>query len=150
LPNPAVIKAAAALLSDERARKGIGWIIAAILSPLIVLLALLCSLSAGSGHNASVVELCFNGGTLPPDTPAEYAAYIEDMRSSLGLLDGFIEDINGMTEEEKSLDGTRVKAIFFALYFGADLSVPKDHQMFTDCFVTYDCLLYTSPSPRDS
>lgn len=138
MPNPAVIKAAAALLSDERARKGIGWIIAAILSPIIVLLALLCSLSAGSGHNASVVELCFNGGTLPPDTPAEYAAYIEDMRSSLGLLDGFIEDINGMTEEEKSLDGTRVKAIFFALYFGADLSVPKDHQMFTDCFVTYE------------
>ena len=78
MPNPAVIKAAAALLSDERARKGIGWIIAAILSPLIVLLALLCSLSASSGHNASVVELCFNGGTLPPDTPAEYAAYIED------------------------------------------------------------------------
>ena len=112
MPNPAVIKAAAALLSDERTRKGIGWIIAAILSPLIVLLALLCSLSAGSGHNASVVELCFNGGTLPPDTPAEYAAYIEDMRGSFGLLDGFIEDINGMTEEGKSLDGTRVKAIF--------------------------------------
>ena len=137
MPNPAVIKAAAALLSDGRAREGIGWIIAAILSPLIVLLALLCSLSAGSDHNVSVVELCFNGGTLPLDTPAEYAAYIEDMRSSFNLLDGFIEDINGMTEE-KSLDGTRVKAVFFALYFGADLSVPKDHQMFTDCFVTYE------------
>lgn len=138
LPNPAVIKAAAALLSDERARKGIGWIIAAILSPIIVLLALLCSLSAGSGHNASVVELCFNGGTLPPDTPAEYAAYIEDMRSSFGLLDGFIEDINEMTEEGNSLDGIRVKAVFFALYFGADSSAPKDHQTFTDCFVTYE------------
>lgn len=103
MPNPAVIKAAAALLADERTRKGIGWIIVAVLSPVIVLLALLCSLSAGSGHNASVVELCFNGGTLPPDTPAEYAAYIEDMRSSFGLLDGFIEDINGMTEEGNSL-----------------------------------------------
>lgn len=136
MPNPAVIKAAATLLSDERARKGSGWIIAAVLAPLIVLLALLCSLSAGSGHNASVVELCFNGGALPPDAPAEYAAYIEDMRSSFDLLDGFITEINEMAEEGESLDSIRVKAIFFALYFGADLSVPKDHQLFTDCFVT--------------
>ena len=42
MPNPAVIKAAVALLSDERTRKGIGWIIAAILSPAILLVALLC------------------------------------------------------------------------------------------------------------
>ena len=86
MANPAVIKAAAALLSDERTRKGIGWIVAAILSPLIVLLALLCALSAGSDHNVSVIELCFNGGALPPDTPAEYVAYIEDMRSSFAQL----------------------------------------------------------------
>lgn len=138
MPNPAVIKAAATLLSDERARKGSGCIIAAVLAPLIVLLALLCSLSAGSGHNASVVELCFNGGTLPPDAPAEYAAYIENMRSSFDLLDGFITEINEMTEEGESLDSIRVKAIFFALYFGADLSVPKDHQIFSDCFVAYE------------
>ena len=139
MPNPAIIKAAAALLSDERTRKGIGWIVAAILSPIIVLLALLCSLGSGaSSHNASVVELCFNGGAIPPNAPAEYVACIEDMRGSFTLLDGFIEEINGMTEEGKSLDGIRIKAVFFALYFGADTSVPKDHQLFTDCFVTYE------------
>jgi len=139
LPNPAVIKAAAVLLSDERTRKGIGWIIAAVLAPLIVLLALLISLaSASSGHNTAVVDLCFNGGVPPSNMPAEYAACIKDMQDSFALLDGFIEDINGMTEEGKSLDGIRVKAIFFALYFGADNSVPKDHQIFTDCFVTYE------------
>ena len=121
MANPAVIKAAVALLSDERTRKGIGWIIAAILSPVIVLLALLCSLASGSsGHNAAVVELCFNGGVPPSNMPAEYAACIKDMQDSFSLLDGLIEDINEMTEEGNSLDGIRVKAFFFALYFGAE------------------------------
>ncbi len=137
MPNPAVIKAAAALLSDERTRKGIGWIVVAILSPVIVLIALICSLGSGtSSHNASVVELCFSGGILPPDAPAEYVTYIEDIRSSFALLDSCITTINENAEEEKSLDGTRVKAIFFALYFGADS--PGDAQSFADCFVTYE------------
>ena len=138
MANPAVIKAAVALLSDERTRKGIGWIIAAILSPVIVLLALLCSLSAGSSHNASVIELCFNGGALPPDTPAEYVAYIEDMRGSFAQLDNCITAINENAEEGKSLDDIRVKAIFFALYFGADSLGGIDCQAFADCFVTYE------------
>ena len=99
MPNPALIKAAAVVLSDERGRKSAGWIIVAILSPVIVLLALLCSLGSGaSSHNASVAELCFNGGTLPANTPPEYAACIEDMRSSFALLDSCILAINGMTE----------------------------------------------------
>ena len=100
MPNPALIKAAAVVLSDERGRKGVGWIIVAILSPVILLLALLCSLGSGaSSHNASVAELCFNGGTLPANTPPEYAACIEDMRGSFALLDSCILEINGMTEE---------------------------------------------------
>ena len=136
--NPALIKAAAVLLSDERTRKGIGWIIAAILAPVIVMLALLCTLLASSSHNASVIELCFNGGTLPPDTPAEYVAYIEDMRSSFAQLDSYITAINENAEEGKSLDDIRVKAIFFALYFGADSPSSADHQAFVDCFVNYE------------
>ncbi len=138
MPNPMVIRAAA-LLSDERSRKGVGWILAAVLSPVILLVALFCSLASGSSsHNTALIELCFHGGTLPANTPAEYAAYIEDVRDSFGLLDGFISTVNGMTEDGKSLDGTRVKSVFFALYFGADASVPIDHQLFTDCFVTYE------------
>ena len=139
MPNPAVIKAAVALLSDERTRKGIGWIAAAILSPVILLVALLCSLASGSSaHNTAVIELCFNGGAIPENMPAEYAACIRDMQDSFALLDGFIEEINAMTEEGNSLDGIRVKAVFFALYFGADRSVPTDHQIFADCFAAYE------------
>jgi len=139
LPNPAIIRAAAAALSDERTRKGIGWIIAAVLSPVILLAALLCSIAAGtSSHNATAVELCFHGGALPASTPAEYAACIEDMRDSFALLDASITEINGMTEGETSLDDTRIKAIFYALYFGADGPGSSVNRSFADCFVTYE------------
>ena len=118
MPNPAVIRAAV-LLSDEPSRKNIGWVIVAVLSPVILLAAVLCSLGAGaSSHNATLVELCFNGGILPDDTPAEYVVHIENMRNSFVLLDACISAINENAEEGKSLDGTRVKAIFYALYFG--------------------------------
>ena len=67
---------------------------ASSLSPVIVLLAMLFSLaSSSSGHNAAVVELCFNGGVIPENMPAEYAACIRDMQDSFALLDGFIEEI---------------------------------------------------------
>ena len=121
MANPAVIKAAAALLSDERARKGIGWIIAAILSPLIVLLALLCALSAGSDHNVSVIELCFNGGALPPDTPAEYVAYIEDMRSSFAQLDSCITAM----AVARIADGSRITDVFDINFDRQELSTVR-------------------------
>ena len=140
MANPALIaKAAAAVLTDENTRKTAGWIIVAVLSPIILLIAFLCALASGSAtHNVSAAELCFYGGTLPADTPEEYRTYIEDMRSSFGLLDGFISTVNGMTEEEKSLDDIRVKAIFYALYFGEDSPSRQDHKKFVDRFVTYE------------
>ena len=112
--NPAwIIRAAAAVLSDEDNRKRLGWIVAAICSPLILTLALICSLLSGSAeHNNSAVLLCFNGGNIPGKTPAEYVAYIEDMRRSFTLLDDAIAAVNDMTENSDSLDGIRVKAVF--------------------------------------
>lgn len=139
MANPATARAALALLSDERTQKGIGWVVVAILSPVILVLALICSLASGTaGHNVSAVELCFRGGTLPTDTPEEYRSYIEDMRGSFDLLDTFISAIEEKTEEENDLDDTRVKAIFYALYFGEDSPSRKAHQTFADCFVTYE------------
>ena len=83
VPVAALAKIAAAVLSDEDARRKLGWIVAMICSPLILTLALICSLLSGSAdHNNSAVLLCFNGGDIPDKTPAEYVAYIEDMRRS--------------------------------------------------------------------
>ena len=56
----AAVKAAIALLSDPKTRKAIGWVIVAILSPAILLVAFLCSLGSGAAqHNNSMVDYCF-------------------------------------------------------------------------------------------
>lgn len=138
--NPAwIIRAAAVVFADEDTRKRLGWIVAAICSPLILTLALICSLLSGSAeHNNSAVLLCFHGGTIPDKTPAEYVAYIEDMRRSFTLLDDAIAAVNDMVEGDSSLDGIRVKAVFYAIFFGEDAPSRRAHKQFVDCFVTYE------------
>ena len=139
IPTAAIARAASAILSDEKTRRTVGWTLAAILSPVILLAAVFCSILGGSAdHNNIVLNLCFYGGTLPPDLPEEYRVYIEDMQASFGLLDEYIAEINSMTEEGDSLDSIRVKAIFYALYFGTDCPSSRAHQQFADCFVTYE------------
>lgn len=139
IPAAAITKAASAILSDERTRRAAGWTLAAILSPIILLVAVFCSILGGSAdHNNSILDLCFYGGTLPSDLPEEYRAYIADMQASFALLDEYIAEINSMTEEGASLDSIRVKAIFYALYFGTDSPSSRAHQQFVDCFVTYE------------
>ena len=147
MANPALIaKAVAAVVSDERLRKGVGWILVAIFAPVIVVIALLCSLGTGAvDQNISIVELCFNGGTIPDGIPEECRVYIEDMQSSLSLLDGYIAEINEQAEDGASLDAIRVKAIFYALYFGADAPGSRAHLSFADCFVTYEERIRTAP-----
>ena len=136
--NPALLaKAAAAVLSNEKTRKAAGWAVVAVLSPVILLIAFFCALGSGTtDHNISAVELCFYGGILPENTPSEYRACIEDMRASFAQLDAAISAVNGQAEEGTSLDGIRVKAIFYALYFGSENH--GDAVSFTDCFVTYE------------
>lgn len=133
------VKAAATALSDERLRKTIGWIIAAVLSPLILIIVLICSLLSGTAdHNNTAIGLCFEGGVISGNVPESYRGYIEDMRSSFTLLDGSIASINSEMENGDSLDSIRVKAIFYSLYFGADSPSRKDHRRFAESFVTYE------------
>ena len=133
------VKAAAAALSDERLRKTIGWIIAAIVAPLVLLLVIICSLLSGTAdHNNTAVGLCFDGGVISGNVPESYRGYIEDMCGSFTLLDGSIANINSEMEGGDSLDSVRVKAIFYSLFFGADSPSRKDHRRFAECFVTYE------------
>lgn len=139
IPTAAIAKAASSILLDEKTRRTAGWTLAVILSPVILLAAVFCSILGGSAdHNSSILDLCFYGGTLPSDLPEEYRAYIGDMQASFALLDGYIAEINSITEEGASLDSIRVKAIFYALYFGTDSPSGRAHQQFADCFVTYE------------
>lgn len=139
LPAALLAKLAAAVVSNEGMRRKAGWIVAAILSPFIVTLTLFCSLlSGGAEHNRSAVLLSFHGGDIPRQTPAEYAAYIGDMRRSFALLDDAIAAVHDMMEGNDSLDEIRIKAVFYALHFGEDAPSRRAHRRFVDCFVTYE------------
>ena len=135
----AVVKTAANILVSPKTRNALGWIIVAILSPLIVLVVLICSIFSGtSEHNVSAVELCFHGGTISASATPEYRGYIEDMRASFTLLDDAIAEVNTQCEGGNSLDANRVKAIFYALYFGAEHPADTEIRTFVDCFLDYE------------
>lgn len=65
-----IAKAAATVLTNEKLRKGVGWTLVAILSPVIVLIALLCSIgSGGADHNNQAVAAAFYGVSYSPEVP---------------------------------------------------------------------------------
>lgn len=135
----AVAKAAAAILSDGRARKAVGWIIAAILSPLIILIILICGfMSGGSQHNIAAVDLCYYGGAISGTVPEAYRKHIKNMQDSFALIDNSIASINAMTENGNGIDSHRVKAIFYSLFFDAENPTEVGITQFVDCFVTYE------------
>lgn len=139
VPAAALAKAVAMSLSSEKGRKRIGWVVAAVLSPVVLLVAFFCSLGSGAAdHNRSAVELCFYGGTVPAGVPAEYRACIEEMRNALTQLDTVTSQVGSLVEGESGLDAIRIKTIFYALYFGTADPASQDLQKFIDCFVTYE------------
>ena len=145
------VKAALAALTDERSRKNVGWIAAAILAPIILIAPLLLSLLSGTTqHNNAAVDLVFNGGVIPSTVSAEYAAQVRIMQTCLGMLDSTVAKINSQAEDE-TLDGNWVKAVFFSLCFGDEhlkltLSEARD---FADCFVRYEERTRTVASGTD-
>lgn len=134
-----IAKAAATALSNEKIRKGIGWTVAAILSPVIVILIVIFGmLSGGADHNNKVLDLCFHGGVISGNVPEDYRKHIEDMRSSFTVIDEKISAVNARMENDSSLDSIRVKAVFYSLYFSSDQPSMLDSSKYIDCFVTYE------------
>lgn len=139
VPVAAVAKLTAVVLSNDRLRKSAGWILAAVLSPFILVLVVVCSLLSGTAdHNNTAVELCFREGVISGNVPENYRSYIEDMRDSFALLDGSIASLNAEMEDNDSLDSVWIKAIFYSLFFGADSPSRLEHRRFAECFVTYE------------
>ncbi len=131
-----VAKIAAAALSDEKVRKGLGWILVAILSPLILLIAVICSFaSGGADHNNATVEACFYGASFSAEVPAEFRSYVSEMQSAFSSLDSAVASVNSQMEDG-SLDLVRVKAIFYALCFGADIPATATANNVVGCFYT--------------
>ena len=84
IPAAAIAKAAIGVLSNEKTRKAAGWVLVAILSPIILLIAAFCSILGGSAdHNSSILDLCFYGGTLPADIPAALHCWMSELQKSI-------------------------------------------------------------------
>lgn len=131
-----IARVAAAALSDEKARKGFGWILVALLSPLILLIAVICSFaSGGAAHNNATVEACFYGASYSAEVPAEFRSYVTEMQSTFSSLDSAVASVNSQIEGG-SLDPVRVKAIFYALCFGADIPATATANNVVGCFYT--------------
>lgn len=134
------VKAALAAATDKRGRTAIFSVVAAILTPFIlIVVVILSALSGTTAHNNAAVDLAFHGGYLSSQLPADYRMYIEKMRESFTDLDAALSDINAMTEDGE-VDAYQVKAIFYSLFFGADQPRMNDgeYREFADCFVTYE------------
>ena len=128
----AAIKAGIAILSDERGRKAVGWILVAILSPLILLVAFLCCLGSGTAqHNNSMMDYCFYGSSYAGEIPAEFQGQMDAMRTAFSSLDSAVSSVNSIAESG-GLDPIQVKAAFFVLCSGGEM----DADTFAQCFYT--------------
>ena len=132
-----IAKAAAMLLSNEKTRKGLGWIVVAILSPIILIAVVLCSMGTGTAdHNNHAVKASFYGATYSDEIPADYKVHVEDMRTAFSLLDSSMASVNASAADGIGLDPIRVKAVFYALCFGEDAPSRRAANRFVECFYT--------------
>lgn len=134
-----IAKAAATVLSNEKLRKGVGWVLVAVLSPLILIIAVICSLATGGAdHNNQAVAATFYGSSYSSEVPAEFRYHIEEMRTAFSLLDSAVSSANWQMDNGNGLDPIRVKAVFYALCFGEDAPSRRAANRFVECFYTIE------------
>ena len=106
-------RAAALLLTSEKGRKGIGFLLVAIFAPVILIAAILCSAtSGGADHNNLAVEASFYGTSFTDSVPAEFQTHITDMQTAFSFLDSAVAEANANMTDGNRLDPIQVKAIF--------------------------------------
>ena len=134
-----IAKVAATALSNEKLRKGIGWGLVAVLSPVILLISAMCSIgTGGADHNNQAVAAAFYGTSYSSEVPMAFRSHIEDMRTAFSLLDSAVASVNVRAEGGNSLDLIRVKAVFYALCFCDDAPSRRAANRFVKCFYTWE------------
>ena len=133
----AAITLAVKAATDKRARPAIASVVIAVFLPFILMtFIILSALDGTSTHNFSAVDLSFHGGTLSEKVPEEYREYIEDIRKSFQNLDSLIAGVDDL--EGGEIDASRVKAWFYALYFGEVQPSRRAQKDFLECFLRYE------------
>ena len=87
-----VIKLAATAATDKRTWKILAVLIAAVLTPMILALAVLTSVFAGiSGENKSLLDYSFKYYSIPYNFTYEQKQAVINMRGQLEILDDTME-----------------------------------------------------------
>ena len=111
----ALIKAGIAAFNDPKSRKVLGSILIAILSPVILLVALLCCLGSGTAqHNRTMVDALFYGGSLSPGTPTEVQEEFDRISRIFAEIDSQVAALN-QDVEAGGLDPVQIKAAYYAM-----------------------------------
>lgn len=126
-----VVKAIAVAATDKRVWKVVAVLLAALLMPIIILILLICSLVSGTEiANQSLLDYSFKGVSISQDFSDEQRGVVEDMRGWLAELDTVISE----NENGYSLDGDMVRAVFYCLQFGVEITADFDYDGFCECF----------------
>ena len=129
------IKAGIAALNDPKGRKVIGGILITILTPVILLVALLCCLGSGTAqHNQAMVNALFYGGSLSPGAPPEVQEEFDRISGLFAQIDSQVATLN-QDVEDGELDPVQIKAAYYAMCL-KDSSVTADEV--TRCFYTME------------
>lgn len=127
------VRAAVAAVTDKRTRNGLAVLIAAVLTPFILVFLVLFSLS---GHNAAAVQGSFKG-EIPAQAPTDYRQHIENLQQHFKVLEAESESLSSQMEDG-SLDVLQIKAIYYALLFGSPELGKVDDQAFVEQFVRWE------------
>lgn len=128
-----VVKALLLGATDKKARNVFAIIIAAIPVPFITIILIILSLFGNlESANNSLLDYSFTDTEIPEDFNDEQRTAIENIREQLAELDILIAE-----KEENSLDGNMVRAVFYSLKFGAEITENEnifDYERFCNCF----------------
>lgn len=131
--SPVVIKAVITAATDKRTWKALAILLAAIFMPLILLILMIAGMVSGvESANNDLLDYSFAGVEISAEFTDEQREVIENMREWLGELNDIISEKEN--DEECSLDGNMVKAVFYCLNFGGELGEDFDFGQFCDCF----------------
>ncbi len=131
--SPAMVKVIVTAATDKRTWKVVGIIIAMILLPFILLIMMIAGMVSGvESANNELLDYSFAKKAMPTNFTDEQRGVIEDMREWLEDLDKVITEKEN--DEEHSLDGNMVRAAFYCLNFGGELSEDFDYEAFCGCF----------------
>ena len=126
-----VLKAVATAATSKKGRNVIAVLIVALLMPIIIVILMICALVSGTeSANQSLLDYSFKGASISQDFNDEQRNAIENMRDWIAELDTAIAE----KEDEYSLDGNMVRAVFYCLQFGAEIAAEFDYDSFCECF----------------